>query len=49
MQEHAKQLEMEIQEVHEQWDANKRDLYEQLDQKDKAYSETYLQLTQAKK
>ena len=44
-----KHLEMEVKDIEDNWEANKRDLYEQLDQKDKAYSETYLQLTQAKK
>lgn len=38
-----------MQELADQYEQNKRDLYEQLDQKDQSLSETYVQLTDAKK
>ena len=38
------ELTLEIQELTDQYEQNKRDLYEQLDEKDKSLSEVYLQV-----
>lgn len=42
-------LELEMQELTEQYELNKKDLYEQLDQKDQGLSESYQQLMDARK
>lgn len=43
------EMQLEIQELTDQYEQNKRDLYEQLDQKDQSLSETYVQLQEAQK
>ena len=43
------ELNLEIQDLTETYEQNKKDLYEQLDQKDATLSETYAQLAESRK